>query len=435
MSGVLQKFPNDPPAPYVAGAEGIYIHTEDGRTILDATAGWCSQMVLGYSHPEVLQAMTEQMQRFCHMDHNIWQHRQMDELADLLLSRAPAGFDKVYFAGNSGSESVEAALKLSYQVHHDSGHASKSWIISRDQSYHGSTLQSIAVSERDILDFYEPMLPMRRARIPQHHPLYEMRAGESLDDYARRGANELDDKILELGADNVAAFIDETVMGQLQGDIPPAPNYWQYVREVCDRHDVHLILDEVYCGLGRSGKVYCCEWDDVTPDFVCFAKTLGAGYAPISVVVTSQRMQDIIARGQGRIQHGHTHQGYSLGVAAGLAVQKIVQTEAQLDHIQAIGGHISGRLSDELGGHPFFRDLRGRGLMISLEYDCDDKPAFGRALFEDVKENHDVLISAKWHRISLSPPFIITENEADRVLDAVIGSFRKLADGWQKKAG
>lgn len=424
MSHVLNKFPNNPVNPFVERGEGIFVFTEDGRKFLDATAGWCSQMVLGYNQVEVLNAMNDQMARFCHMDHNIWRHREMEELASLLLSRAPSGLNKVYFAGNSGSESVEAALKLSYQVHYDSGNKDKVYVISRNQSYHGSTLQCLAVSERDNLKFYNQLLPHTIARIPQHHPLHMMKSKETIDEYAKRSANELEIQILELGPNCVGSFIGETVMGQLQGDVPPAPNYWKYIREICDRYNVHLILDEVYCGLGRSGKVYCCEWDNVVPDFVCFGKTLGAGYAPLSVVVSNAGIEEIIRHGQGRIQHGHTHQGYSLGVAAALAVQKIVQTDQTLAHVNTIGNYFQRKLTEGLSKHPFVRDIRGRGLMVSLEYNCSNNPVFGNEIFESLRDEFNILVSSKWHRISLSPPYIITKTQANKVVEAVIEVFK-----------
>lgn len=430
LSYVLNKFPGKTENPFVERGEGIFIYTEDGRKILDATAGWCSQMVLGYDQPEVLKAMNSQMKKFCHMDHNIWRHREMEELASLILSRAPRGLNKVYFSGNSGSESVEAAIKISYQAHYDRGKKDKVYIISRDQSYHGSTLQSLAVSERDNLEFYKPMFPGNRARIPQHHPLHMMKPRESLDEYARRSANDLENKIIELGPSKVASFVGETVMGQLQGDVPPAPAYWSYIRKICDQYDVHLILDEVYCGLGRSGKVYCCEWDNVVPDFVCFGKTLGAGYAPLSVVVTNEGIEDVIRRGQGRIQHGHTHQGYSLGVAASLAVQKIVQKDETLEHVNAMGEFLKTSLKNELHEHPYFREVRGRGLMVSLEYNCSDNPKFGADIFETLRDRYNILVSSKWHRISLSPPFIITQFQVEEVVQAVIEVFKQKAKNY-----
>lgn len=430
MTPILRKFPNDPPRPEVVEAKGLYLHTRDGRRLLDATSGATTLAALGYGHPEVLAAMRAQMERFCHVDYNVWRDPNLEVLADLLLSRAPRGLGKVYFPGNSGSEAMEAAMKLSFQVQHDQGRKTRKYFISREQSFHGATLHGIAMSELPILDFYAPILPETRARISQHHPLYFRRPDESLDEYARRSAQELEDKILELGPDNVCAFVAETMLGSLVGDVPPAPGYWRHVREICDRHGVHLILDEIYCGLGRSGRVYCCDWDGITPDFVCVGKNLGAGHAPLSAVITRTDFEDVIARGQGRIQHGHTHQGYSLGVAAAIAVQRIVQTDGMLGHIEATGQHIHDTLVAELGGHPFFRDSRGRGLLRSLEYDCPDKPAFGITLAGRMLDRHDIVINAKWHRASLTPPYTITRAETDRILGAFVESFRTIAADW-----
>lgn len=430
MTSVLRKFPNDPAPPYVARGDGAYIYDENDRRLLDFTAGWCAEVVLGYNHPEVLEAMRRQMDRFCHMDHNIWRDHNLEALADLIVSNAPPGLNKVYFAGNSGSEAIEAALKLSYQTHWDAGKRKKKWLISREQAFHGATLHAIAVSQKDILDFYDPLLPTARARISQHHPLYEMREGESLDEYAQRGADELEAKILEIGPENVASFIGETIMGGLVGDVPPAPNYWKYIEAVCHRYDVHLILDEIYCGLGRSGKIYCCAHDEVTPDFICVGKTLGAGYAPISAVVTSDRIEQIIASGQGRIQHGHTFQGYSLGAAVGLAVQKIVHRSETLKHVNAIADYIRAELLARLGGHPYYRDLRGRGLAFSLEYQCPEQHAFGQAFARTMANEFGILISAKWHRIAFTPPFIITLDEADQAIEATVAVFTQLAANW-----
>jgi len=431
MGDILLKFPNLPPRPYLARAEGMYLYTEDGRKILDATSGWNFFTVLGNSHPEVISAMQAQMQRYCHVDHDMWGHRERDELAELVISQAPKGLNRVYFAGCSGSEANEAAMKLSYQTHWDEGKKGKTWYISRKQSYHGATTQAMSVSERDILDFYAPLHPANCAKIPVHHPLYQKKKDETLDDYARRSAGELEEKILEIGPDKVCAFIAETVLGGLVGDVPPAPNYWKYVREICDKYDVHLILDEVYCGSGRSGKIYSCSWDGVTPDFVTFSKAFAGGYVPLSVVVTNDSVEKTIARGQGRIQHGHTHQGHSLGVAAALAVQKIVHQASMLEHINAMGEYMRKRLHEKLAKHPFFRDLRGRGLGFSLEYDCPHKNEFGIRVHEIMLEKHHILLNGKWHRISFTPAYIITRPEADLIIDTFVDTFKNLAETWQ----
>jgi adenosylmethionine-8-amino-7-oxononanoate aminotransferase len=435
MSNLLRKFPTEDSPPTVLRGDGPYLELEDGRRVLDTTAGWTSYAVLGYRHPEVIDAMKRQMELFCHIDYNAWNNPMLEELAEVLLSRAPQGLDRVYFSGNSGSEAMEAAMKLSFQSHFDAGNTKKTWFLSRDQSFHGATLHGISISELPILEFYNGILPPNRARISQHHPLYFQKANESLDGYARRCAKELEDKILEVGSENVCAFIGETQLGSLVGDVPPAPNYWKYMREVCDRHNVHLILDEIYCGLGRSGRVYSCDWDGVTPDFICVGKNLGAGFVPLSAVITQSRFEKIIADGQGRIQHGHTHQGHSLGTAAALATQKIVQTDDMLGHIYQSGKYMREVLLSQLGDHPFFRDIRGRGLLFSFEYDCPNKPSFGLSLANVMNQEHDILINAKWHRVSFTPAYILTREEIDRVLDQFISTFKSVAAEWDSKKG
>jgi adenosylmethionine-8-amino-7-oxononanoate aminotransferase len=431
MSHLMLKFPNrETPRPYVKSAKGLYLQLEDGREIMDVSCGWTHYAVLGYSHPEVLDAMREQLGRFTHLDYDMWRNRQHDELSDILVSQAPDGLDMVYFCGNSGSESTEAAMKLSYQIHYEEGKHNKQWIIYRDQSYHGATLQSMSVSERDILDFYIPLFPEKRARVPQHYPSRMMKPSETLEQYARRGASDLEGKILELGPENVCCFIAETQLGSLIGDVPPAPNYWKYIREICNKYDVHLILDEIYCGLGRSGKIYNCSWDGITPDFVCVGKTLAAGYAPLSAVVTKSGFLRTIANGQGRVQHGHTHQGYALGVAAAIAVQKIVHKPETLANVLSVGKHMMERLNVALSDHPFFFELRGRGLAFSIEYKCVNQPGFGAAVQERLEEKYGIILSAKWHRIAFTPPYTISISQSDMVIDAVIEVFKEVAETW-----
>jgi len=431
-NALLRKFPNQPVPPTVTRAEGAYLVLDDGRKLLDANAGGSSFAVLGFSHPDVLDAMRDQMTRYCHIDFNSWNNPLAEELAALILSRAPAGLSRVYLAGGSGSEAVEAAMKLSYQVHHDQGQPDRTWIISRNQSYHGATLGGLMASELGNLNFYAPLLPAHHARIAQHHPLYHRRDDESLDDYARRSAQDLEDKILEIGADKVCAFIGETMLSAMVGDVPPAPGYWQYIREICDRHGIHLILDEVYCGLGRSGRSFCCEWDGVRPDFVTVGKTLAAGFVPLSAVVTTEAVASAIADGpQGRIQHGHTHQGHGLGVAAALAVQKIVQTDAMLSRVDELGKRMRASLRNAIGAHAYLREIRGRGLLFSLEYDCPDKNNFGTRIAEMLKTEDGILLNSKWHRMSFAPPFILSNEEADHITNAVARAFFATADGWE----
>ena len=266
-----------------------------------------------------------------------------------------------------------------------------------------------------------------------HHPLYRMESNETLDEYCRRSAQELEDKIVEIGPEKVCAFLGETMMGALVGDVPPGPNYWKYIREVCDNYDVHLILDEIYCGTGSSGKIYCCDWDDVTPDFILISKTLAAGYGALSAVVTSSNIEDVIKTVQGRLQHSTTHQAHSLSLAAAVAVQKIVHDDNLLKHINNIGKFMRHSIKEELGKHEFFREVRGRGLRFSLEYQCNHMNEFGKELTDVMLNKHSILINGKWHRVNFTPAFIIEKKEAEFVLDILIKEFKLLASTWRKK--
>jgi adenosylmethionine-8-amino-7-oxononanoate aminotransferase len=427
-SKVFRVFPNDPIPVFVDRGEGAYVYTADGRKILDTSGGGTSYSILGWSHPDVVSAIDRQVRKFGHMDYKIWSDPNVEELADLLLSRAEHGLDRVYFAGNSGAEACEAAMKMSYQVHFDLGKKAKQWFISRNQSYHGSTADALVLGERPNLEFFRPMLSPYRTRIPMHHPLYLKREDESLDDYAKRSAKELEDQILEIGPEKVCAFVGETIMGGLVGDVPPAPNYWKYIREVCNRYDVHLILDEVYCGTGSTGKIYCCDWDGVKPDFIFMGKTLAAGYGALSAVITSKEIEDIIKKGQGRLQHTTTHQAHSLSVAAALAVQKIIHDDDFLANVNRLGEFMRKTLKEELESHPYYRDVRGRGMRFSLEHQCEDKNGFATKLADNLLAKHNILINAKWHRVCFTPALILTDSEAEFILDALIKEYKLLVN-------
>lgn len=426
-SKVFRVFPNDPTPDFVEKAEGCYVYTKKGEKILDTSAGGTSYAILGWNHPEINAAIEAQLKRFGHMDYKIWSDENTEQLAELLLSRAEHGLDRVYFAGNSGAEACEAAMKMSYQVHYDMGKKDKKWFISRKQSYHGSTSDALALGERPNLEFFRPMLSSYRAQIPMHHPLYLRQEDETLDEYAQRSAQELEDKILEIGPKNVSAFIGETIMGGLVGDVPPAPNYWKYIRKVCTKYDVHLILDEVYCGTGTSGKIYCCDWDGVRPDFIFIGKTLAAGYGALSAVITSSEIENIIKKYQGRLQHTTTHQAHSLSVAAALKVQDIIHQDSLLEHVNTLGCFMREALFNELGSTPFYKDIRGRGLRFSLEYEHEHKNEFGIVLAQRMLHKHKILINAKWHRVSLTPSLLFSKTQAEQVLEILVKEIKQLA--------
>jgi adenosylmethionine-8-amino-7-oxononanoate aminotransferase len=428
---LMHTFPVAPPQELITHGEGPYLYNKQGTKYLDFTSGSTQCCVLGYSHPDVIQAMKAQIDNICYIDYKFWRDDNREELAALLLSQAEHHLDRVFFTGQSGSEACEAAMKLSYQCHQDSGKTEKTWFISRQQSYHGATLDSLSLGDRPNLAFFSKLLPKHRAKISPHHPRYFQAPNETLDEYARRSAKELEDKILEIGPEKVCAFIGETIMGGLVGDVPPAPNYWKYIKAVCEKHDAHLIMDEIYCGTGTSGKIYCCDWDQAQPDFILLGKTLGAGYVPLSAVVTSSKIEAAIAQGQQRIGYSSTHQGHTLGVATALAVQKVIHDPNTLEHVRNVGSHMRTVIQDELGKHPFFYDVRGRGLRFSFEYKCPNQNQFGVEIQNRLKEEHCLLVSGKWHRISFTPPFVVTMVMADRVLDRFLKTFNDIAKDWK----
>lgn len=433
MNQVLRTFPNEPVPPYIERGEGIYLYTRDGEKLLDTTGGFTGHAILGWSNETVINAMKRQLEKITHIDYKVYSDENRDKLASLLLSRAEHKLNRVYYVGGSGGEACEAAMKLSYQSHYDKGNKEKTWFISREQSYHGSSTDALAVGDRPNLRFYNPLFPKERAKIPEHNQYREKRPHESLDEYAKRGAKALEDKILEIGPEKVCAFIGETIMGGLVGDVPPAPNYWKYIREVCDKYDVHLIVDEVWCGTGTSGKIYCIDWDGVSPDFIFLGKTLAAGYAPLSLVITSDKIEEAIKNGQGQIQHSTTHQGHSLCVAAALAVQKIIHDDEFLLHVNEMGRFLRDTLKQELGSHPFFSNVRGRGLRNSIEYKCEEQHLFGLTLAKEMREKYNILISGKWHRVCFSPALTITRDELEFVLSKFVKTFNEVASGWNTK--
>jgi len=428
----FRVFPNNPDPPIVRSANGCYIKTSDGKTILDVTGGGTCHAVVGWGRREVIESVERQLRLFSHIDYKIWRDENVEKLASLMLSRAKHKLDRVYFCGNSGAEACEAAMKMSYQVHYDLGRREKIWFISHHGAYHGATSDALSLGDRPNLEFYRKMLSPYRALIPMHHPLKLRQSDESEDEYALRSAQILEAKILEIGPERICAYVGETMMGGLVGDVPPARNYWKYVRQICDKYAIHLILDEVYCGTGSSGEIYCCDWDDVTPDFIFVGKTLAAGYGALSAVITSKEIESVIARGQGRLQHTTTFQAHSLSVAAALAVQSIIHDDKFLSNVNHLGEFMRGTLNAELSSNPFFVNVRGRGLRFSLEYSCKDKHDFGNRLADKILKENNILMSIKWHRANFTPPLTISKSEAEQVLYTFINQFKSLSSRWAR---
>jgi len=427
---VFRVFLDNRQLPTVSSATGSSILVGKSK-FLDTTAGGTSYAILGWNDPRVNDAVTTQLNKFGHIDYKIWNDPNLELLAHTILQNPCAELSKVYFSGNSGAEACEAAMKMSYQAHQINGNLEKKWFISRKQSYHGSTSDALMLGDRPNLDFYKPMLSPFRTNVSMHHYKKNSFPGESENDYADRCAVELEEKILEIGPKNVAAFVGETIMGGLVGDVPPVGDYWKKIKSVCEKYNVHLILDEVYCGTGTSGTYFCFEQDSVSPDFVFIGKTLAAGYGAISAVLTTNSIYEIISSSVGkRLQHTTTHQAHSLSVAAALKIQQIVSDEHFLEEVRKKGEYFRMLLADGLEKYDFIIDIRGRGLRFSVEHDVKDQENFGKKFEEIAKGRHNVLFNAKWHRICLTPPLIIDFKEIEIAAKAAISTFDLLANDF-----
>ena len=362
--------------PVAVRGEGAYLIDREGKRYLDASGG-AAVSCLGHSDRAVIEAIQHQLAKLAFAHTSFFSNEPMEALADALIDFAPAPLDRVYFV-SGGSEAMEAALKLARQYFVEKGEPQRRHVIARRQSYHGNTLGALAVGGNQWRrKQFEPLL----VDVTHVAPCYAYRgkrSGESDESYAERLAAELEAEIRGLGADTVIAFVAETVVGATLGAVPPVPGYFKRVREVCDRHGVLLILDEVMCGMGRCGTLWAFEAEGIVPDLVTIAKGLGAGYQPIGAVMVAQGIYDTVVRGSGFFQHGHTYLGHAAACAGALAVQRRLHEGGLLARVQPLGAKLEARLRAAFGAHPNVGDIRGRGLFwgVELVADCASKKPF-----------------------------------------------------------
>jgi adenosylmethionine-8-amino-7-oxononanoate aminotransferase len=430
MTSLLHTFPRNPRPIEVVRTNDHYVYTKDGTRYLDLTAGGTAFAVIGYNRRFVNDAIKSQLELFCHVDYKSYSDKNRDELADLLCSSIPLKLNRVFFSGGSGSEACEMAVQISYQTHCELGQPTKKWYLSRMQSYHGSTSGSLSLGERPNLDFYKPLLSPFRKHLPEYNFKKNRLDGESEHNYAKRLVDHFESALLSIGPENVGGFVAETILGGLVGDVPSSKTYWTGIREVCTRYDVHLILDEVWCGTGVSGKINCVEHYDICPDFLFLGKTLGAGYIPLSAVLLRSDIADIISTRSGRFETSCTFQGHSLACASALAVQKYIHTPGFVDEVEEKGNLIRSLISAELGKHEFFVDIRGLGVRNSLEYNCDGQNKFGPYIADQMKTKHNILISGKWHRFNLSHAMTLSREEIHYYIECLVNEFKSAASKW-----
>jgi adenosylmethionine-8-amino-7-oxononanoate aminotransferase len=428
MTHVFHRNPRQPLAVAVRG-QGIELFDQNGKSYIDASGG-AAVSCLGHGHPAVIQAIKDQLDQIAYAHSSFFTTQVSEELANFLSERAPGDLDHVYFV-SGGSEAVEAALKLARQYFIEAGQPSRRHFIARRQSYHGNTLGALAIGGNAWRR--EPFLPLL---VPASHvsPCYAYRdqhPGETEEHYAERLANELDDAIGQLGPENVAAFVAETVGGATAGALLPVATYLQRVREVCDRHGVLLILDEVMSGMGRTGHLFACSEDGVVPDIITVAKGLGAGYQPIGAMLASARIYDTIVAGTGFFQHGHTYMGHATACAAALAVQQTIEREQLLPNVWARGEQLRAELRATLGDHPNVGDIRGRGLFVGVELvqDRQSKATLDPALKIHAKLKNQAMLEGlmtypmggtvdgvRGDHVLLAPPFICTPADISEIV-------------------
>ncbi|MEC5161832.1 adenosylmethionine-8-amino-7-oxononanoate aminotransferase [Janthinobacterium sp. CG_23.3] len=415
--------------PLAAGAGGMYLYDRDGKAYLDASGG-AAVSSLGHAHPHVLAAMHRQTDALAYAHSGFFSSAPAEALAARLAADAPGDLDRVYLV-SGGSEAIETALKLARQYAVESGQGERGVFIARRQSYHGNTLGALALGGNEWRR--RPFAPLL-IDVPHVAPCYEYRdraPGQSRADYTAALLAELEDAILAAGPDRVIGFCAETVVGATAGAVPPTPGYFKGVRALCDKYGMLLIIDEVMCGMGRTGSLYAIEQEGVVPDLVALGKGLGAGYQPIGAVLARGHVVARLREGSGAFQHGHTYMAHPVAAAAALAVQEVIAGEHLVDAAALRGASLMSRLREAFGAHPHVGDIRGRGLLLGIELvrERDGKEPFApeRRLHAAVKDcamarglmvypMGGTIDGRRGDHILLAPPFIASEADLSEIV-------------------
>lgn len=429
MTSILHRSPGSKLPRAVAGS-GVWLIDSTGKRYLDASGG-AAVSALGHGHPAIIAAIKEQVERLAYAHTAFFTNAPSEELAAFLIERAPAGFGKVYFC-SGGSEAMETALKLARQYHVARGDTARKVFIARRQSYHGATLGALSVSGHAARRGpYGPILPPARFIDPCYAYRHQ-RADETAEEYGRRAADMLEAEILAAGPETVAAFIAEPVVGATMGAVTAAPGYLQRIREICDRHGVLMIADEVMCGMARTGTLFACDFDGVSPDIITLAKGLAAGYQPLGAVLMANHVSEAVIAGAGRFEHGHTYIGHAVACAAGLAVQRTIESEGLTARVAASGAKLKRMLADALGALDIVGDVRGRGLLLGVEFVADqasktpfagterlDGALKAAAMAEGliVYPGSGTADGVDGHHVLIAPPYIISDREMEELVE------------------
>ncbi len=415
--------------------EGCYLYDTTGKQYLDASGG-AAVSCLGHGDQTVIDAIKAQLDSLAYAHTGFFTSQPAEALADLLIDHAPGDLDRVYLV-SGGSEAMEAALKLARQYFVEKGEPGRGRLIARKQSYHGNTLGALSAGGNAWRRAQFGPLLIDMSHIDPCYAYRLQRDDESPEEYGLRAANLLEQEILRVGPETVMAFVAEPVVGATAGALTAAPGYFRRVREICDRYGILLILDEVMCGMGRTGSLFACEQDGVAPDILCIAKGLGAGYQPIGAMLCSRRIYAAIENGSGFFQHGHTYLGHPVAAAAGLAVVGEMLRRDLVRRVGVQGAVLMDALQSRFGQHTHVGDIRGRGLFQGIEIvaDRESKVPFdpSRKIAARIKAAafeaglicypmSGTIDGKTGDHVLLAPPFIISDDQIGELIDKLSGA-------------
>ena len=434
----FRKFNNKLPIK-ILKAKDEYLTLSKYGKVLDFTSGWTGFASLGHNNTNILNAIKLQMKKFCHADYNEFINPKLEELSKKIINHCTYKNNKIWYSGNSGSEALEAAMKLSYSVHFSNKKEKKVKFLHRSQSFHGASLHPLSVSTIDIFDVFKN-LKTRNIKINQNNIFTEyssktlmgLKKNETEKEHLERNLKNLEDTIKKNNPDSICAMVGETQLGSLVGDVPPQKGYWKGVKKILRKYDIHLILDEIYCGMGRSGKLFNFEYDGVDPDFVCVGKNTTSGCIPFSFVLSKAKYQDIIINKIGRVSLGHTFQGHSLGVAACIELINTIEKNKLMKRVNKISSFITKTINEELKNCEIYKNIRGRGFALAVEHDTKNNIEFSKELKRKMLNDHKVLMNIKFHRTSMTPSFNMKMKNIENSLEIFIKNFKKLSKKYAK---
>ncbi len=349
----------------VVGGEGVWLFGKNGERVLD-TCGGVAVSTLGHRHPRMREAMAREADRVAWAHAGSFTCDATEELGAFLVERS-GGLAKCQFL-SGGSEAMELAMKIAVQYHWERGDRERQVFLARRQSYHGSTLGTLAISgNRDRRSIFEPMLG-KAGFVSPCYAYRGKRTGETDADYSQRLAQELEQEIVRQGAHRVAAFVFEPVVGSTNGAVPAVPGYMKAIQAVCAKHGVLLLVDDVMSGMGRTGHLFSYREDGITPDIVAIGKGLAAGYQPISGVLTGAHIYEALERGTAVLRNGQTHVNHPYGCAVALEAQRIIEEDRLLEAVLARGAQLRAGLEARFADFRYFGEVRGRGTFLGIEF-------------------------------------------------------------------